>query len=307
MGQYVEVTADHGELSFYSMGPWVTWAQELLHKWGWSLGPKGVDGYFGPYTKVAVEAFQNDKGLPATGVVDTTTWRALEAPKIVFSVYPTVNANSIGWTIRNDGFAVRAAGKSAGLVAVYERNRKGTVVFPEENIPTTSDLGPGGTFPVVVDALRMSPLDGEFTAEVRLKLDLAAVDYDVVNGVVAAPGTFAAQPPAPANPVPRMIFHTLPRREGTRIVWDTRNVGAGYLYANDPVGDVDVWKDVASVFNPGTQLAPNDIPSLAIQRIVVELGNAGLPDGDMSALVTPPSGVTEVVSFKVVGGMFTDP
>lgn len=49
----------------------------------WHLGEHGYlaadehDGMFGPATFVAVEAFQLDHGLPASGVIDADTWRHL--------------------------------------------------------------------------------------------------------------------------------------------------------------------------------------------------------------------------------------
>jgi peptidoglycan hydrolase-like protein with peptidoglycan-binding domain len=45
------------------------------------LGARGhniaVDGIFGPQTDAAVKAFQTGKGLPANGIVDVNTWKAL--------------------------------------------------------------------------------------------------------------------------------------------------------------------------------------------------------------------------------------
>lgn len=41
------------------------------------LGGLSVDGSFGPRTLAAVKAFQKEKGLPVTGVVDAATWKAL--------------------------------------------------------------------------------------------------------------------------------------------------------------------------------------------------------------------------------------
>lgn len=39
-----------------------------------------ADGMFGPATRVAVECFQNDVGLPVTGAVDADTFSALTEP-----------------------------------------------------------------------------------------------------------------------------------------------------------------------------------------------------------------------------------
>ena len=43
-----------------------------------AMDPQGVDGDFGDNTEKAVKAFQAFRGLPVTGVVDETTWEALE-------------------------------------------------------------------------------------------------------------------------------------------------------------------------------------------------------------------------------------
>jgi peptidoglycan hydrolase-like protein with peptidoglycan-binding domain len=57
-----------------SSGDLVVWAQELLVATGRRLA---VDGGYGAPTVNAVRTFQRSKGLRATGVVDTATWRRL--------------------------------------------------------------------------------------------------------------------------------------------------------------------------------------------------------------------------------------
>lgn len=57
-----------------SQGDLVVWAQEHLAAAGRRLR---IDGGFGARTQRAVRRFQRLKGLRATGVIDTRTWRAL--------------------------------------------------------------------------------------------------------------------------------------------------------------------------------------------------------------------------------------
>jgi peptidoglycan hydrolase-like protein with peptidoglycan-binding domain len=52
----------------------VTVLQQRLAVLGFAVT---ADGSFGPGTKAAVQQFQTSKGLPATGVVDAATWKAL--------------------------------------------------------------------------------------------------------------------------------------------------------------------------------------------------------------------------------------
>jgi hypothetical protein len=55
-------------------GDVVVWAQEHLVSAGQQIT---IDGGFGPQTQGAVQSFQTAHGLPATGIIDTTTWQAL--------------------------------------------------------------------------------------------------------------------------------------------------------------------------------------------------------------------------------------
>jgi hypothetical protein len=305
---WTDVLDDHGELRLYTRGRWVEWAQDLLQRWGWTIGPMGIDGLFGGWTKAAVEAFQRDKGLPDNGVVDAVTWQALEAAKIVFHTYPVVNGNNLEWTILNDGFTVYPGSKSGGYFMVYARGGNNRVVGPEERVALGVDMAAGDTFDASVDLMRMSPLDGEFTAQVRIKLDLALVDYDVVNGAVAAPGTYAAQAQAaPANPQPRLTMHSKISLSGTKIVWDVRNAGYGDLYANDDVGHVEVWSGLTTVFKSPTMTAPYDIYSLDVRRFEFDLATAGLPDGPLTAQVELTSLLGDILDVVKAGSTFSLP
>jgi len=58
-------------------GPDVVRIQESLARRGYSLGPYGIDGWYGPDTRAAVVRYQRDAGLPVTGVVDEQTRSSL--------------------------------------------------------------------------------------------------------------------------------------------------------------------------------------------------------------------------------------
>jgi peptidoglycan hydrolase-like protein with peptidoglycan-binding domain len=61
-------------------GDLILWAQEHLSTAGFATD---VDGDFGAKTQQAVTSFQQANGLPASGQVDTATWRKLleQVPK----------------------------------------------------------------------------------------------------------------------------------------------------------------------------------------------------------------------------------
>jgi len=66
--------AGEPELAIGDSNEWVAYLQQLLEHNGL---PTTADGYFGDVTKRLVEQFQQDKGLPVTGAVDSTTWSHL--------------------------------------------------------------------------------------------------------------------------------------------------------------------------------------------------------------------------------------
>jgi hypothetical protein len=61
-------------LGLHASGDVVVWAQEHLVSAGQRIA---IDGAFGPATQAAVESFQVAENLPATGLIDQSTWQAL--------------------------------------------------------------------------------------------------------------------------------------------------------------------------------------------------------------------------------------
>jgi hypothetical protein len=54
----------------------------LIHHHGYSVGPKGVDGYFGAGTESAVKRLQRACGLKADGKVGAKTWACLRGEPV---------------------------------------------------------------------------------------------------------------------------------------------------------------------------------------------------------------------------------
>lgn len=65
-------------LSSKMYGAAVRRLQEMLVQAGYDVGEKGCDGWFGLDTLEAVLAYQLDRNIPASGVVQQATWDALE-------------------------------------------------------------------------------------------------------------------------------------------------------------------------------------------------------------------------------------
>ena len=55
----------------------VSWLQERLISFGYSVGKSGIDGHFGPDTKRAVRKYQKDFALKVDGIVGKNTYRSL--------------------------------------------------------------------------------------------------------------------------------------------------------------------------------------------------------------------------------------
>lgn len=69
----------NGKTRLGDSGKRVQQVQCILTERGYSVGTTGVDGEFGSGTQASVQAFQNDRGLDADGVVAHDTWGALRS------------------------------------------------------------------------------------------------------------------------------------------------------------------------------------------------------------------------------------
>ncbi|MFF7313817.1 peptidoglycan-binding protein [Streptomyces sp. NPDC008137] len=54
----------------------------LIQHHGYSVGPKGVDGYFGAGTESAVKRLQKGHGMKADGIVGAKTWDRLRGEPV---------------------------------------------------------------------------------------------------------------------------------------------------------------------------------------------------------------------------------
>lgn len=82
----------HSTIKKGSTGADVRFAQQALVDRGYSLGPAGVDGFFGVYTDLAVRNYQRDRSsgeswaftypLAIDGIVGPRTWFRLDPPTV---------------------------------------------------------------------------------------------------------------------------------------------------------------------------------------------------------------------------------
>ncbi|MEU7108709.1 peptidoglycan-binding domain-containing protein [Streptomyces stramineus] len=77
IGVYCGFYRGTDQSDFGDSGPKVKEIQALLLDTGYSVGPKGIDGYFGKDTRSAGKAFQAKNKLAADGIVGPKTWSAL--------------------------------------------------------------------------------------------------------------------------------------------------------------------------------------------------------------------------------------
>ena len=122
-------------------GPEVAAMQQLLLKWDPKCLPEyGADGDFGKETEDAVKAFQKEKGLPATGVYDAATekalmeavcgWVEITGGSVNVRAAPGVEAKDIGTVHRGDRLPYQGVTQQAGgrdwYLIIYE-NQNGWV------------------------------------------------------------------------------------------------------------------------------------------------------------------------------------
>lgn len=96
--------------------------QTDLIRLGYSCGKWGTDGDFGDATEAALEAFQRDNELPATGIYDGATREALEAALDALDEQPVELPDASSVEIVGGNCYVRSAPNTGGkkLGVVYE-------------------------------------------------------------------------------------------------------------------------------------------------------------------------------------------
>lgn len=126
-------------------------AQQRLIKHGYPPIMLETPGVFTSHTTTAVKQFQNARGLPTTGVVDTATWRELAArPKEGVTDYSRSDIlntmRRLGYSINEDGkwnvVGVRSkAGSTNGFDDEMHILRKTAKGWEHRAYPITADPG----------------------------------------------------------------------------------------------------------------------------------------------------------------------
>jgi hypothetical protein len=195
---YHDVTGDHPQLEEFAKGEWVLYAQQLLSKAGFdpvdskddNAWASGIDGFFGPNTKAAVERFQNAYKLPADGVIGAETWAALESDgstaHLEFDHAPFIDPAEYGvlkWGVKNTGTTTAFMDVPVGEIEIVDSNNV-TILSEPYLLPVM--LVPGASnLPSFFFTTRIPP-DGDFRATVKLgtgsDAHVASVDFKMVEG-----------------------------------------------------------------------------------------------------------------------------
>jgi N-acetylmuramoyl-L-alanine amidase len=141
-------------LSLTDRGKEVSDVQTRLHALGYELGREGVDGFFGPRTRLALATFQQRRGLLADGILGANTWRELVeagyAPgdRLLYLRVPNLRGDDV-------------------LALQVKLNRLGFNAGPERGIFD------GGVENAVIEFQRNAglPVDGIVGDDTRRKLD----------------------------------------------------------------------------------------------------------------------------------------
>jgi peptidoglycan hydrolase-like protein with peptidoglycan-binding domain len=129
-------------------GPNSTWPRVTVRSLQYLLNARGarlaVDGAFGPQTRNAVIAFQRARHLPATGVADAATWKALVITVRAGSTGPAVRAvqDQINFRNNKDGRTLTVDGifgpKTRASVRAFQQG----VAFDIHGFPVDGVVGP---------------------------------------------------------------------------------------------------------------------------------------------------------------------
>lgn len=100
-------------------GPEIKDLQQALQGLGFSVGPPGIDGILGPYTRGAIAKYQASKGIPASNTADQATVASINSdlkakPELLKSLKPSSSATAAAGTAGAVGTPHKTPGNFTG-------------------------------------------------------------------------------------------------------------------------------------------------------------------------------------------------
>ena len=230
-------------------GAGVVRAQILLARAHFACGE--IDGTFGSNLQKTVEAFQDDRKLPNTGIVDTATWAALNADGApVLTTYTITREDEAGPFVSipaklMDQAKLPALGYSSPLEELAEHFHASPQLLQALN--PGADFTRAGQNLVVPNVLTLPP--GQAASVVVSKSEGSVSAYDAAGKLLAF---YVATVGSQHDPLPMGVWKIVGQRRNphfhynARLFWDAKNPDETAVIQpgpNNPVGLV--WIDLS--------------------------------------------------------------
>jgi peptidoglycan endopeptidase LytE len=276
-----------------------------LRRLGYGIG---VDGIFGPATRIAVEAFQRSRHLPATGIVNAATFRALRVAETGRGGFiPEAGTYRVEAGDTLSGIASRFGTTAAALAAANDLSLDATLQVGQVlRVPEgTGATGSGTTYTVEAGdtlygiASRFGVSVGALAAANGLSLDSTLQ----IGEVLHIPSAGSTDPTPPPSSPPGSSTSAPPTSLASQLVHDALQfLGVPYVWGGaSPAGF-----DCSGLVQYVARLVGIDLPRTSQEQFTVgtPVAESDLQPGDLVFFDT--YGYASHVGIYIGNGEFVD-